>query len=220
MSNSPKKVNSNPEMDYFMNEAVSDVFFIIDGKTLPAQKAILSLKSRVFRTMFLSKFKESTEKEVPIEDTTYEAFKSFVQVLYCDELSIEEMTDCEAIDLLQELLQLSDRYDSPRVATKAKEYLNKIVLGYKTIVSIARIAIEYHIQELTDKVIAFVEQEFDYLVQWQTKLFMQLNVLLDNKLFESMINKYKTINSELKTINSEVSQLRNTLSQIRSARKK
>ena len=42
-----------PEMKYFINESLSDVVFVVDGQPLPALKQFLSVKSKVFRDMFL-----------------------------------------------------------------------------------------------------------------------------------------------------------------------
>ena len=77
-SNKRQKTSGTPELDYFMNEEKSDVLFVVEGQRIPALKAILSVKSIVFRAMFSGDFKESKDKEVVIEDTTYEAFKAFI----------------------------------------------------------------------------------------------------------------------------------------------
>ena len=55
-----------------MNEEKSDVLFEVEGQTIPAIKSFLSVKSRVFSAMFSGDFKESKDKEIVIEDTTYE----------------------------------------------------------------------------------------------------------------------------------------------------
>ena len=90
-----------------MNEERSDVRFIVEGKPIPALKSFLSVRSRVFHAMFSGEFKESKDKEVVIEDTTYEAFKTFIRFVYCDDLGLkttmtlicfESSTDC-AIDM-------------------------------------------------------------------------------------------------------------------------
>ena len=85
-------MRENPELYYFMDEEMSDVLFIVEGQTIPALKAFLSDKSRVFSAMFSGEFKESKGKEVVIKDTTYEAFKSFIRFLYCDDLVLKDVT--------------------------------------------------------------------------------------------------------------------------------
>ncbi|CAG2106906.1 unnamed protein product [Medioppia subpectinata] len=77
MAVEPKHVKDMryPEMSCFLNESESDVVFIIDGQRVPALRQVLGLKSEVFRAMFSGNFKESEEKEIPIEDMNAEAFK-------------------------------------------------------------------------------------------------------------------------------------------------
>ena len=81
-------MSENPELDFFMNESESDVVFVIEGQPLPAMKSILRLKSRVFRAMFSGDFKETKDNEVDIEDTSYEAFKTFIQFQGCPRSAI------------------------------------------------------------------------------------------------------------------------------------
>ena len=69
-------------MDYFMNASKSDVVFVIEGQKLPALKQIVGLKSKVFDAMFFGNFKESESKEVIIEETTFEAFKTLIGFIY------------------------------------------------------------------------------------------------------------------------------------------
>src|ERR1700712_1435804 len=97
------KVSKCLEMDFFMNDTESDVVFVIEGKRLPALKVILRMKSNVFRAMFSGDYKESKDKEVVIKDTTFEAFKTMIQFLYCDQLVLKDNNDFE---LIQEVCKL------------------------------------------------------------------------------------------------------------------
>ena len=112
-------MSGTPELDYFMNEEKSDVLFVVEGKRIPALKAFLSVKSRVFSAMFSGKYKESKDNEVVIEDTTYEAFKSFIRFLYCDYLALKR-NDFKTI---RELYRLSDRYDVSRLEYRITDHL-------------------------------------------------------------------------------------------------
>ena len=103
-------MSENPELDYYMNDERSDIIFIVEGKRIPALKAFLSVKSRVFHAMFSGDFKESKDKEIVIEDTTYEAFKTFIEFLYCADFVLTR----NDYKLIRELYRLSDRYDVSR----------------------------------------------------------------------------------------------------------
>ena len=96
-------------MDYLTNEELCDVVFVVNGQRIPALKQFLSVKSRVFRELFTSNndLEESGQTVVPIEDTTYKAFKSFIHYLYCDEFVIEDNKD---LQLIEDIVRLSAKY--------------------------------------------------------------------------------------------------------------
>ena len=55
-------MSGNPELDYFMNESVTDLLFVVEDQQIPVLKAILCLKSTVFKDLFSSDFNDN-EKE-------------------------------------------------------------------------------------------------------------------------------------------------------------
>ena len=95
-----------------VRELKSDVILVVEGKRIFAVKSFLSEKSSVFSAMFSGNFKESQEIEIPIEDTTYEAFNTFIQYLHCDHLVLKDKND---FHVTQELYKLSKKYDVPRL---------------------------------------------------------------------------------------------------------
>ena len=208
-----KEMSGTPESDYFMNEEKSDVLFVVEGKQIPALKAFLSVKSRVFSAMFSGKFKESKYREVIIEDTTYEAFNTFVRFLYFDDSVLKDENDFE---LIQELYRLSDRYDVSRLKNRITEELAnknfKLFYGpisesdeefqtnFLTIKSIARIAFESRISILMDNVMTFIRKHFDYLLEKDIKELSELNDLTDGQLFHLMAKKCKSGQKKVKTI--------------------
>ena len=102
-SNKRQKMSGNREMDYYLVVKKSDVVFVVEGQTIPALKSFLSVKSRVFSAMFSGNFKESKDKEIVIEDTTYEAFNSIIRFLNCNHLFFVFDND---FDLIGELYRL------------------------------------------------------------------------------------------------------------------
>ena len=81
-----------------MEENESDVVFLVEGQPLPAQKSFISIRNRVFRAMFSDKYKESKDREIVIEDTTFQAFKTFLWFVYSDELVIKDINDLNLIE--------------------------------------------------------------------------------------------------------------------------
>ena len=190
-------MSTNPELDYFMNEDVSDVVFIVEGKPIPAVKTFLSIKSKVFRAMFSGDFKESKDKRIVIEDTTYEAFKSLIYFLYCDDLLFKDDND---FDLIRELYGLCDRYDVSRLFVgltdelyEKSQTLLEIKGGFKEVwpkmQSILKIAFEYKIEKLMDSVLSFIHKKFKHFIEEDNEVLLQLNDSTDGQLFALMVDK-------------------------------
>ena len=193
-------MSKNPELDYFMNEEKSDVLFVVEGQTIPALKSFLSIRSKVFRAMFLGEFKES--KEVVIEDTTYEAFKTFIRFLYCDHLDLKFGTDFK---MIAEFYRLSDKYDVSRLENRLTDYLYSSAMMYvdgsptssrsafqriwSQMQLISKIAFEFKIEKLMDKVMEFIDKKFDHFLQQRNELLFQLNDSTDGRLFPLIVDK-------------------------------
>ena len=187
-----------------MNEEKSDVLFVVEGQQIPALKAFLSVKSRVFSAMFSGDFKESKDNKVVIEDTTYEAFKTFIRCLYCEELVLNDVND---LDFFGELYRLSDRYDVSRFERRITEEFMKrnshlfngpkclsdesFQKDWQTMQSIARIAFESKITSLMDIVMTFIDKNFDHFLK-DNKGFNELNDLTDGRLLDLVVNKCKS----------------------------
>ena len=60
----------------------SDVIFIVEGKEIHANKAILSMWSPVMRTMFNADFKEKKQDKIPLPGKNYTDFLELVYVLH------------------------------------------------------------------------------------------------------------------------------------------
>lgn len=96
---------------YFDREDFSDVTFIVENKPLQAHRLVLSISSDRFRAMFSSGFRESSEREIHIEEGSYEVFKLMLEYMYTGEppyvLQVGSQTDPM---LAAELLTLADQY--------------------------------------------------------------------------------------------------------------
>ena len=173
-----------------MNKDKSDVIFLIGGQPLPAQKALLSIKNRVFRAMFSDKFKESKDREVVIKNTTFDAFKTFIWFLYSDELLIKDSND---LNLIEEVVKLSDRYEANRLMRKTTKRLIKTVMTFNNFEQISRIAFRYQMKELMSKVMAFIDKNFNQFVAKDEEELKLLNESTDGRLLKVMANNYRKI---------------------------
>ena len=135
---------SCPEMDYYLNEDLCDVVFLVDAQRIPALKQFLIVKSLVFRAMFSGNFSESEDKVIPIEDTTVEAFKTFIRFIICDQLVFNDDNDFE---LIGQVFRLSDKYEVFRLSNKIIDFI-KPRINSQNLRTIALIAFNYKIGDL------------------------------------------------------------------------
>ena len=181
-------------MDYFMNESLSDVWFVIDGQRLPANKQILIFKNRVFRAMFSEGFKESKDNEVVIEDTTFEAFKTLIQFLYCHQLVLKDDKDFEH---MEEVCKLTDRYDAPRLLAAICDHLKTIRLTFENMGPILKIADNYKSEELLSYVMAFIDYNFHVFAAKEDNELIELNDSTNNQFLKVLAKNYRKISDEL-----------------------
>ena len=189
-----------------MNEEKSDVVFVVEKQTIPALKAFLSVKSRVFSAMFSGDFKESKDKKIVIEDTTYEAFHTFIRFLYCDDL---ELKDDDDFKLIGELYKLSDRYDVSRLEHRLTDILYEKCFGsvktkkdfqivWLKMRWILKFAFDFKIEKLMDKVMEFVEKNLNYFLIGGNEVLMDLNNWTDGRLLTLMVDKSHENRNKLK----------------------
>ena len=60
----------------------TDVTLVVEDQKFHVSRAVLSQHSPVFNAMFNGHFKESTEKEIVLEDKKAEHFKEFLKSFY------------------------------------------------------------------------------------------------------------------------------------------
>ncbi|CAJ1332970.1 unnamed protein product [Effrenium voratum] len=121
--------------DLFDTGRGSDVTFLVKGKPVHAHSQILLARSEFFSSELLGGMRESISKEIVVEDCEVDIFEAMLQFLYTDDFdhiqdlvehvcgSNTETDDRSAnmakvnaeIQLLQQLLQISHRYQVQRL---------------------------------------------------------------------------------------------------------
>ena len=184
-----------PDMEYFMNEDKSDVVFIVEGQRVPALKQLLIERNKVFRAMFSDNFKESKDKTVVIEETSFEAFQTLILFLYSDRHVFKDEKD---IHLIVDVFVLSDRYEAIGLMRKTIEMLSEIEMTFDNFELISRIVFRYNIRELMAKVMTFIDNNFSNSVKKDIKQLCELNDSTNDRLFEVNANHYYIkVNKEL-----------------------
>ena len=75
----------------------SDVILVVEDEKIHVHRVILSLNSPVFKAMFKSEFKESTNNEIPLPDKKASEVVGFLKQLYVQER--EEITSKQGLFL-------------------------------------------------------------------------------------------------------------------------
>ncbi|CAG2103747.1 unnamed protein product [Medioppia subpectinata] len=191
MAVEPKHVKDMryPEMSCFLNESESDVLFIIDGQRVPALRHVLGLKSEVFRAMFSGKYKESEEKEIPIEDMNAEAFKVMILYLYTDQLVLSDGTD---VELVGDVVKIADKYQLYRLMETIEKHMISIV-NVDNLEIISKMAFTYPMKKLRTCVETFIAKNLDQLLAKNAEELAPLNEATNDFCLKTMVASLKAM---------------------------
>lgn len=128
---------SQHAMDIFSlldNPNLSDVKFLVDGKTIYANKCILSCRSEYFRTMFTTGLQESlsqhSEQLILVKDVAFDTFYDVLKYIYTDSIDAGISTE-----RLQSILTLADLYFIDRLKYLCEERL-AAAIQHKNVIDI------------------------------------------------------------------------------------
>ena len=102
----PKKKQSiNPfqQEQYVNNPTLSDVTFVVEGRTFHAHRIALLASSDTFRAMFDGHYREKDASEIPIPNISFPVFEAMMRCVYTGSVEVEPA-------LAQDLLRAADQY--------------------------------------------------------------------------------------------------------------
>ena len=102
--------------DFSKPTVMCDVIVVADTKKLYCNKAILSIWSPVFETMFKSNFKEKDSNEVQLPDKSYDDIYELLQVIYPPNKPI-------TIVNVERMLELADEYQMIELNKRCRTFL-------------------------------------------------------------------------------------------------
>lgn len=111
VSYSNLKVKKRPLCDrrilkMFVCSDFHDVTFVIGGEKIGANRAVLSATSDYFKMMLMGHFKESKDKEIPLEGVSAKVFLLVIKFCYLGQVCVDNLNDEE----LQQLAMLAHQY--------------------------------------------------------------------------------------------------------------
>ncbi|KAI1704693.1 BTB/POZ domain-containing protein [Ditylenchus destructor] len=128
----------------------SDGILVVEDKHIPIHKALLSIYSDYFKTMFEAKFKESGQHEIELKEVGYNEILELLLVIYPSSASITDKN-------VETILKLSDRYLMPTVLDRCKNELERstTIKGTQKL----RLTQLYHLTELQER----FEYQYKYI---------------------------------------------------------
>ena len=110
-------------MRLFLREEESNVWIVVEGQRVPTHKAMLSFRSLVFAEMFYKNCDSIEDKDVVIEDTTFDAFITLLIYYHIEVLVLKDKTDIKLID---EVYRLALRFEAFRLLKDLMKHLKTI----------------------------------------------------------------------------------------------
>mmetsp|Transcript_1865 Transcript_1865/g.2990 ORF Transcript_1865/g.2990 Transcript_1865/m.2990 type:complete len:374 (+) Transcript_1865:402-1523(+) len=125
------------------NPLLSDVTFVVEGREVLANKAILAARSEHFRALFYGGMRETHERRVHIPDMPYAVFTAVMEYLYTDNI-----TDMSG-DMSVSLMIAAEQFMLERLKALCQDKIRKII-SEDNVVPILRAAYHHGAQSLQE----------------------------------------------------------------------
>lgn len=103
-------------IDFSKPTTMYDVIILVENRKLYANRAILSIWSPFFETMFKSNFKEKDSMEISLPDKSYDEIYELLQMIYPPNKPITAL-NCERV------LELADEYQMLELTKRCRAFL-------------------------------------------------------------------------------------------------
>ena len=98
-----KSITRDQQEQYVNNPTLSDVTFVVEGRTFHAHRIALLASSDTFRAMFDGHYREKDASEIPIPNISFPVFEAMMRCVYTGSVEVEPA-------LAQDLLRAADQY--------------------------------------------------------------------------------------------------------------
>lgn len=156
--------------DFYLNSRFSDVTFVVDGKPVSAHRWVLSAQSEVFAQMLFGE-ESKADAEHQIADTTLEAFKYVLKLLYGKELD----EDLE-FKTIAEALKLSKKYELNELTAHIGNNLTA-ALKVENLTDFCRMAIDLELKDLMDSLGHFIAENERQIVESNSFITESVDIL-------------------------------------------
>lgn len=155
--------------DLLNNSEFSDVYLICEGKTLEANKYILSKNSSVFAAMFGTEMKEKQENTFVINDIKYDVLVEMIRFVYTRKVKNIEI-------LVGELATAADKYALEELKDMCEKTMRKNLSLHNVFVFL-EIADKLRLDELKELSIEFIVENASDVAQKPEFQFLSADIL-------------------------------------------
>ncbi len=129
-----------------------DVQLEAAGQLIPAHKAVLAASSSYFKAMFLGKFRETTERVIPMKEVSPVGLMSVIESIYTTKITLD-MRNIEDIFPVSHLLQMNDIVD------ECIQWMRRNITKGNCF-KFLRIAEKFNVENLEKTITAFILKNF------------------------------------------------------------
>ncbi|CAC5375909.1 KLHL24_35 [Mytilus coruscus] len=155
--------------DMGLSGEMADLQVIVEGKSFPCHRLILSAVSPHFRAMFNSGMVESQNGRLELPDITKEVFEIIRTFIYTGNVEVEKITEDNIVDLLQ----ASALYELQTMQEECERVLGKEI-GNDNCLPLFKMSRMYNCKLLFDKCRPFIMEGFNGL--WKAEEFTTLHI--------------------------------------------
>ncbi|XP_076298372.1 BTB (POZ) domain containing 9 isoform X3 [Lasioglossum baleicum] len=158
-----------------LSDDYSDITLIVDGQRFNGHKIILAARSQYFRALLFGGLKESTQREIELQDANLTAFKGLFEYIYTGRMSLTDKRE----EVVLDILGLAHLYGFSELETSISDYLREI-LNIKNVCLIFDAALFYRIECLTRVCQGYMDKHACEVIQHES--FLQLSAAALNEL--------------------------------------
>ncbi|CAN4095381.1 unnamed protein product [Withania somnifera] len=161
----------------------SDVVLVAEsGNSIPANRALLSSRSPVFRAMLENEMEESLSGTIKISDASYDALHAFVTYLYTADACLDELMACD-------LLILAEKYQVKHLKTYCEKFLIS-KLNWENSLPNYAFAHQHNAKKLLDAALSLIMENMDKLSkQEEYKELVDKDPRLVVEIYEAYLSK-------------------------------
>uniref|UniRef100_A0A0E0LQW4 Uncharacterized protein n=1 Tax=Oryza punctata TaxID=4537 RepID=A0A0E0LQW4_ORYPU len=137
----------------------ADVTFVVRGEEFAAHRAVLAMRSPVFKAALYGPMKESTDANagrIAIDGIEPAVFRALLHFIYTDTTAaMDDLDDDDKAEMIVHLLEAADRYDVERLKLMCELMLCKSIT-VDTVAATLAVADQHHCQKLKEACVEFL----------------------------------------------------------------